>query len=180
MTQVQKQRLKYLQDTGHMLFLSTPAISRQLLCERNELGVRAMPTRPRSNDICTACGSILLAQWTMSSCLATTKVKIARKNLGKKPGARRKVRSQRCSFCYRVTKTAVALNKPCGKEEEPSSTGIESRPEEADISQLAHAKSSSKKRAKVRKDREGLQAMLSRTTQSKPAANLNLMDLMKK
>ncbi|OAL34741.1 hypothetical protein AYO20_05936 [Fonsecaea nubica] len=41
-------------------------------------------------------------------------------------------------------------------------------------------KSSSKKRAKARKGREGLQALLNKSMQSKSTPSLNLMDLMKK
>ncbi|KIW82148.1 hypothetical protein Z517_05175 [Fonsecaea pedrosoi CBS 271.37] len=41
-------------------------------------------------------------------------------------------------------------------------------------------KSSSKKRAKARKGREGLQALLNKSMQSKSTPGLNLMDLMKK
>ncbi|KIV86899.1 hypothetical protein PV11_02480 [Exophiala sideris] len=41
-------------------------------------------------------------------------------------------------------------------------------------------KVTSKRRAKARKDREGLQALLSKSTQSKPSRSLSLMDLMKR
>lgn len=41
-------------------------------------------------------------------------------------------------------------------------------------------KSSSKKRAKARKDREGLQALLSKSSQNKSSPSLSLMDLMRR
>ncbi|KIW98322.1 uncharacterized protein Z519_01906 [Cladophialophora bantiana CBS 173.52] len=70
------------------------------------------------------------------------------------------------------------------KKEQINSTVSDERPEEitesAGSALEKSTKSSSKKRAKARKDREGLQALLNRSMQTKGVPSLSLMDLMKK
>ncbi|KIY01156.1 uncharacterized protein Z520_02708 [Fonsecaea multimorphosa CBS 102226] len=62
----------------------------------------------------------------------------------------------------------------------PTARSEEVATEPADPLLEKPVKSSSKKRAKARKDREGLQALLNRSMQAKSTPSLNLMDLMKK
>lgn len=183
MSESQRLRHSFLQQSAQMLFLSTPAISRQLMCESHELGgALSIATPNNEKNVCSSCGTFLLPQWTMERTFRTKKVESRGKNHPRK-SRRSKVLSQRCSTCYRVTKNTASLV-----------LNVRSRREKSlEITHEPHgelpppvpttdraSKSCSKKRAKTRKDREGLQALLKKTEQTNITPNLNLMDLMKK
>ncbi|EXJ74815.1 uncharacterized protein A1O5_01511 [Cladophialophora psammophila CBS 110553] len=186
MNEPQAVRVRFLQDSARMLCLSAPSTSRQLLHESVELvhGGSSHGDR-RPGDTCTTCGSLLLPGWTASTKITDTKTKTSKKGHPQKRKPRRKVQSQRCSLCYRVTRAVITMGSSHrAKKEQLNSTVSGERPEEITESAgsaLGKAtKSSSKKRAKARKDREGLQALLNRSMQTQGVPNLSLMDLMKK
>jgi hypothetical protein len=151
--------------------------------ESQELGHKISSHVPKNGKgVCTACGSVLLPQWTVRSKITAKKARPSRRALKEERVMRRMVRSQRCSFCDRVTKDAIAIGSSLKKEEKQSAEAAQSCENmmSADTVVEGTNKSSSKKRAKARKDREGLQALLKKSVQTKTLPSLNLMDLMKK
>jgi hypothetical protein len=185
MTDAQELRRMFLENAARNLFALTPATSKQLMLEHHEVGFSTSAyASPEMCAYCSACGSILLPQWTMDITFTTKQIKIIRKVGGEKI-LRSKIRSQRCRKCRRITRTRVQIphnrnkSKPelvkapqTGQEE---ITSLDAGPETETTS-----KQSSKKRAKGRKDREGLRALLNKSVQSRTAPSLNLTDLMKR
>ena len=185
MNHFQEHRLKFLQDSARVVFLAAPSTSRQLLRESKELRNTTSPPVPdRPSDVCAACGNILLPGRGMLSSILTSRTKPGKKNQGGKPEMRRKVLFKRCSVCLRATKTARTVEAPSAKELQHCTKSTDSCVKLATFATTescsrSPAKSSSKKRAKARKDRDGLQALLRNTMQSKAAPTLTLSDLMK-
>lgn len=182
MADAQSLRTRFLQSSAQTMFLSSPSTSRQLSFESAELG-HSQSSRLWHGSLgaCTACGNLLLPGWTASTDIVSSKVKTRRERPPKREEIRKKILSWRCLFCHRITKETVAIDSSSRKRDVPLFVTQE-RQEEGPGSVLAPekpTKSSSKKRAKVRKDREGLQALLDKRTQNKLAPSLNLMDLMK-
>lgn len=153
------------------------------MCESRELGrALSITTQDDGKDVCSGCGTILLPQWTMERTFRTKKVESKGKNHNRK-SLRSKVLSQRCSTCYRVTKTTALLVPNTRTTKEKPSEVSDERREEAPTpvpNTNKEIKSSSKKRAKTRKDREGLQALLKKSEKASLTPTLNLIDLMKK
>ncbi|PMD54549.1 uncharacterized protein K444DRAFT_597481 [Hyaloscypha bicolor E] len=156
-------RLRYLNDSAHLLANTAPSTSRQLrsrcdvLMSENDLG----PSDAHRQDACGACGTIMVLGWA-----GTMKT-------GPQPSRRRKPRPDgqaikqtkaliyECKTCHR--KTRFPLSEP------PPAT------------RYKKASSNSKKRAKARK-RGGLEALLTAKKAGPEASGfgLDLMDFMKK
>ncbi|KIW63845.1 hypothetical protein PV04_08817 [Phialophora macrospora] len=183
MSEAQNLRLRFLRQSALESFLTTPATSRQLMRESQELGHEISSHAPhRGEGVCTACGNILLPQWTVRTKITAKQARRDRGGVKAERVMRRMVRSQRCSFCGSVTKDAISIGTNHRKEEKQSA--VATHPSEnkmsADTPLENTNKSTSKKRAKARKDREGLQALLKKSVQTKTSPGLSLMDLMKK
>ncbi|EXJ55355.1 hypothetical protein A1O7_08282 [Cladophialophora yegresii CBS 114405] len=186
MSEAQNLRVKFLQQSAFNLFLSTPATSRQLMRESQALGHEASSQLPnRGQLVCAACGTILLPQWTMKSKIRAKRTRRGRKGLNHEKVTRQKVRSHCCSLCDNVTKNVIAIaSSPRKDKKQPAAAA----PAQSSLENIMRAepvlesntKSTSKKRAKARKDREGLQALLHKSAQTKTPPSLNLLDLMKK
>jgi len=185
MTQPRALRRRFLQESATRMFLASPSTSRHLSAEDMELRkIDPDQADPPASARCQACGSLLVPDWT-----ATTKL-FSRPTRKTPPqsavteaasSTRRLVR--RCKSCHRFTKQqTTGVIKPRGWRQ-PAAMGVrQSRIEESPPKE-GKARSgpnvSSKKRAKARRDREGLQALLDRSKATKPSAALSLMDLMK-
>ena len=163
-----------------MLSLSTPTTSRELMHEIQQLRSACPSAVPHSSrSCCAACGSLLLPQWTVDSKMTAKRVKTGKGG----EVSRRKVRAQRCSICRRVTRDAFAVNpSPRRRREQPIPASEkpveETTPSDAILDRTT--KTSSKKRAKARKDREGLQNLLDQSVHTRATPGLSLVDLMKR
>jgi hypothetical protein len=160
-------------------------------------------------DACTACGNLLLPGWTTKTEVATIQVKHRpgerqrqrpqderERDRHREAKVRQLVVSRRCSFCHRVTRETADkhLRAKLNKERQSNSTAAApisgekitrnqetaTADERTTTETAAVAKLSSKKRARARKDREGLQALLNKSAQNKAGPSLGLMDLMKR
>ncbi|KAI1614890.1 hypothetical protein EDD37DRAFT_630495 [Exophiala viscosa] len=181
---MQETRIGFLQESARMLFLSSPSTSRYLSAQRNEVVLSGTARkRVRIKGACTACGSLLVPAWTSDTKAVTGKVKRGTDGTSKPDELRNRVVSSRCSTCNRITKDVVkvqltsrkSLTKPFALQAKQE----EAVPHEELVAEQP-SKVTSKRRAKARKDREGLQALLSKSAQNKPSRGLNLMDLMKR
>ncbi len=202
--EAQNARTNFLENAARTLFLSGPSTSRHLLSQSVEL-THVTPTPHRGNtpkDACTACGNLLLPGWTTKTEVTTIKSKKyhqgrerQRRTTDQREGkvdTQQLVVSRQCSFCHRITrKVADKHLQPKNKERQPVRTAEAPAPggkttmdnqgsATAEKAADTAAKLSSKKRARARKDREGLQALLNKSAQNKAAPSLGLMDLMKK
>ncbi|OAP57262.1 hypothetical protein AYL99_08000 [Fonsecaea erecta] len=181
MNEAQAARVGYLQRSARVIFLSAPSTSRQLLRESVELGHRRPSHGGRgAEDTCMTCGNLMLPEWTVSTKITDRKAHAPKKK------SRQKVRSRRCSLCSRVIKDIATMDSSHAREAQQLVTVPTKHGEEvvatapADPVLAKPVKLSSKKRARARKDREGLQALLNKSMQAKSTLSLDLMDLMKK
>lgn len=181
MADAQATRARFLQSSGHALFLSSPSSSRHLMTERSQL-MHSTETNP---DSCTACGSIFLSGWTASLGLASTKLKSKARTKCSEEQAQEKTQYLKCGICHRVNKATVThpiktkRQKIIQSDKDPKAQPA-TDPMPEPVVEKSTKSLSSKQRAKVRRDREGLQSLLNRSTQHRTAPTLNLMDLMKK
>ncbi|KIW13693.1 hypothetical protein PV08_08884 [Exophiala spinifera] len=182
-------REEFLQASSRMLFLSSPSTSRHLQSQSIELAHSQPPpkTPNMARDACAACGNLFIPGWTTKTTITTRTGRRVQKPSPKTAIVRSKIVSNLCLVCHRTTRevgvfkvdTRKKQSKTPGTAAVASTVSTEkSAPVEPVVEQPA--KSSSKKRAKARKDHEGLQALLNKSAQNKPAPSLSLMDLMKR
>jgi hypothetical protein len=180
----QEMRIRYLQSSARMLFLSSASTSQHLSAQCLELAhSRSTPAWKEAVNACEACGGFLVPGWTTSIKVVTSKAKRNPTAQQKDGGLRRKLLSRRCLFCNRVTKETVdqQWKRKDRQAQSPavSHPPVAESPQDEPVAEKS-SKLSSKKRARARKDREGLQALLNKSAQTKSAPSLNLMDLMKR
>lgn len=183
---MQDVRTKFLQSSARMILLSSPSTSRYLSSQSVELehSRAILPSTGREN-VCAACGNLLVPGWTSSMRTATEK-EATKPRLVSEFKIRRRKLSQKCSSCHRISKQTTELKpNPRNLRRRPAvsthATGKAAHEElPAEDAADKSTKVSSKKRAKARKDRQGLQALLDKSTQNKPRGGLNLMDFMKR
>jgi hypothetical protein len=181
-------RLNFLQDSARLLYLSSPSTSRTLMVE----SVAADATRAKSSvsfEACASCGSLLLLGSTASRKVIYQRSKKPR---GGKRLLKQCSQSLTCRVCGRISKAPLIYQgrtKTISKAD-PATDAMPvvriSNPETAQVvgtrTEVTEkpTKHSSKQRAKVRKDRAGLQSLLNQSAQHKVLPSLGFMDLMKK
>lgn len=179
-------RSQFLYSSAQALFLSSPSTSQHLLRERVQMDREDNKIIPdKMGHVCLACGNFLLSGWTTSTKLVS-RGKKSTANINKRAPETSRVISKylKCSTCGRTTKqrSEVRVNKQRARhgQAEPPNLDTKAPAVVADIKPTTPSKLTSKQRAKARKDREGLQALLGRTSQTAPTPRLNLMDMMKR
>ncbi|KAK5059889.1 hypothetical protein LTR84_009772 [Exophiala bonariae] len=181
MASAQALRARFLQNSSDALFLSSTSTSRYLRAQ----GAQSEHFKDTRKISCSACGSHLLPGWTTTISLARGKPKSAPKLKGREAKPQQKIRYLKCEVCHRVnkdtvtyplkTKTKTMFSNVVGPTvQQAAQPGLEPVPEKPTKTL------SSKQRAKARKDREGLQSLLNRSSQNKTTQGLSLMDLMRK
>lgn len=178
-----KTRVDYLQASARILFLSSPSTSRHLSFQGLELAeLQTPPGEHQSSEACSACGNLLTPGWTTRTKAVTRLLKRRQVTTPEKESARGKTISKQCQVCYRTSRETKTL-QPDTRKRQSRQSAASRKPVQEPIQYQPVEKSSkvsSKKRAKARKDCEGLQALLNKSTQNKPSPSLNLMDLMKR
>lgn len=185
-------RLRYLNDSAHLLVATAPSTSRYMMSSCNALmfdrNIDQSETQRRK--ICGACGTIMILGWEGTVQLESQKQR--RKENDKKkdaPNARKAI-VYKCEACSRKTRfpipPPVPRNKIRAQRQMPSSgTGATNLPQakaSSTTSTPLSTNASSKKRAKARKQ-GGLGAILAQRKASEPSRSgfgLDLMDFMKK
>lgn len=194
--------LSYLTDAAHLLHSTAPATSAHLMSQRRDLlsCQSIQPSDVQLQDVCGACGHVLLASgndsvklesWRPRRRVSQRKGKAPLKGIGKgmASGSRKlhkgpcKVIS--CGNCSKATRINLDAPAPATRTRTVASKSQllseSSTPMTLDgtssTSKKPTASVSSKKRTKNRK--AGLQALLA-GQQKGPGSSLNLADLMKK
>lgn len=171
-------RQRFLHSAAQRLCRTSPSTSAYLSTQglsTNQLG----STKDSQQSIfCGTCGSLNTKAWNIKPATSETCGKEA---TTRPTNARpvKRVALRRCHVCGRLSKAAfdhtpgpVKAEKLSGSKPPRDSSPIPS-------STVQQAKLSSKKRAKVRKDREGLQALLNKTKSAHSSSRMTLMDFMK-
>jgi ribonuclease MRP protein subunit SNM1 len=178
-------QVAFLENSSRYLAISSPSTSAHLMTERIALSTgneRATVKGPRDN-VCNACGTLMILGWNTTMrheqkpCKSTTQIPIRKRQ-------RRLI--QVCQVCHRETATtlSVKVNAVKGGRPTPSSsstTNKHSAEAPATVDKRAE-KTSGKQRAKTRKEKGGLQALLNKSKQASASSSslkLDLMDFMK-
>ena len=160
-------RQDFLGAATRLLHAAKPSLSADLYIRHVEM----QPSNAKSSDEnyqlrCSACGTLSLTDWHFHT---------------RRTGSnRQRIAFRECSVCSRVTKlrgtSQTKLSQP-GKTPiaEAVAMPVEKLPDVAKGKPDTAPKMSSKQRAKVRKDREGLQALLDK---SRPVPNTTILSLM--
>jgi ribonuclease MRP protein subunit SNM1 len=184
-------RLRYLNESAHLLATTAPETSRHLMSKHNSLMFdnNLDPTESQRRKACGACGTIMVSGW---------QGKVEVDSQGARRGKRRpSVQASKkpsvvytCNSCSRKTRFLLnSSSKPARHKAVPSqliSSSIGKVASTAPITDVnpttSTANSSSKKRAQSRK-KSGLGAILAKQRTSQSAGTgfgLDLMDFMKK
>ena len=165
---------------------SGPSTSAFLMAEKlNSLADSHMVSTPATRaTCCLACGSLFVPGWTASQAREsfTTSHRADRRGAQLVRQTLQKNVVHECQSCHR--RTVISFQKPA-KLKKPSYTSFnEPAVAKVPLQRPSPAKSTAKQRAKDRKSKQGLQALLSnsRTKQKTTASKsppLNLMDFMK-
>lgn len=181
-------RTQFLLSSAQALLLSSPSTSRYLMREGHAVGsIDPQPSRLTTENGCAACGSLLLPGWTSSTRMISRKMRSSRNDRSDDATTpTRVIKSSQCLICRRVTKQQSEMKVKVKRGTFASSKDATQVTSGHDISlkpstTLAlQPKLSSKQRAKARKDRDGLQALLNRTAQTSSQPSLSFMDMMKR
>jgi len=170
----------FLENSSRYLAISSPSTSAHLMTERIALstdGERAAAKGLRDN-VCNACGTLMILGWNATMghehklCSSTTQKPIRKRQ-------RRLI--QVCQVCHR--ETVIAWNAVKGGQPTSSPSTTSKHPVEAPATMNKGAeKTSGKQRAKARKEKSGLQALLNKSKQTSASSStfkLDLMDFMK-
>ena len=177
-------RASFLDKAAHLTCSRSPSTSAHLISERQAL-TRSLQNgaRSASAQACQRCGTIATSVWKPKR--ATTKS--TKKSPGLKPLPKLIVRAvmRRCDACGKVAKLSVDPKAAPSRSLKvrrslPTLAGPELRSSPtSDALPREEPKLSSKKRAKAKKDREGLQAMLNKKRPSYMTQQMNLLDFMR-
>jgi RNase P subunit RPR2 len=181
-------RLRYLNDSAHILATIAPSTSRQLRSQCNALMSENDVARSDAyrRDACGACGAIMLLGW--EGTINTEQHSSRRRNAQVDGQALKQTKTliYGCKTCHRKTHFSLSKPSPATRNKRTSLTSkllsaSQSLTEPISGSLVPVERSNSKKRAKARK-RGGLEALLAAQKQSPGTSGfeLDLMDFMKK
>ena len=179
----EKLRKAFLENSSQYLAVSSPSTSAHLMTERLALTIDDERTSAKTlrNKACNACGTLMILGWN-----AITRRSPQKTSATSRKRARRDRRDflQACKVCHRETVAALHVEAGATKTAQPKRK-VSISTTQAFETRLNGSKSaektSSKQRAKTRRDKGGLQALLNKSKQQTPASfsTLDWMDLMK-
>ena len=170
----------FLENSSRCLAISSPSTSAHLMTERIALSTDSEHAAAKGlrDNVCNACGTLMVLGWNTTIghghklCSSTMQRPIQK-------GRRRWILV--CQVCHRETVTALNAVKGGQPTSSPSTTS--KHPVEAPATMNKGAeKTSGKQRAKARKEKSGLQALLNKSKQTSASSStfkLDLMDFMK-
>ena len=180
-------RLRFFNESAHLLATTAPATSRQLISRCNALMTDNEPDTSEAQRLnaCGACGTIMIVGWE-----GTKKMESQPARRGKGPRDGQAVKHTKalvyhCETCGKKTQSPLGTKLQAYRQNLTTS-GLRSNITSQSItkpspaSSAPEAKSSSKKRAKAKK-RGGLEAILAAKKAGEYSGfGLDLMDFMKK
>ncbi|PSS22528.1 hypothetical protein M430DRAFT_18076 [Amorphotheca resinae ATCC 22711] len=186
-------RLRFLNDSAHLLATTTPATSKYLMSRYHSLMFEREleQSDAQRRRACGACGTIMILGWEATLQMESRRPR--RKNSSQKRDVQTPSKAivYKCESCSRITRFNTpppAPRRKIGSSRTKSSLGTgvptPSQAKEANPNTgvAPSTNSSSRKRAKTRKQ-SGLEAILARKKASEASTSgfgLDLMDFMKK
>jgi hypothetical protein len=169
-------RERFLQGAAQMMRIYSPSTSAFLAAQKQSM--QEIP----DEYFCLSCGAVNMKAWRIET-KQTRPVQQHYKSKAKNSILGTRFAIRRCDVCSRVSKQS--LDHPPKLTKPPKVDPLHALQERKDYkvpseaSMVSQSKLSSKKRAKARKDREGLQALLDRSKSDRLSSRLTLTDLMK-
>lgn len=181
-------RLRYLNDSAHLLVSTAPVTSKYMMSQCNSLMFEhnLEQSESQKRNVCGACGTIMILGW--HGTLEVESQRFRRRNKGRleqRPrGETTRAMVYTCGSCGRKTKQRLNIPAPVTrrKSQLPQAGPLSSMRHPSTPSTAPSANASSKKRAKTRKQ-GGLEAILAKYKAAESRGSgfgLDLMDLMKK
>ena len=177
-------RESFLEKASRQMFAASPSTSAHIAAENISLN-RSVKPNNNYTQTCGGCGTLAVPCWTSSTLAGAKRGKLAGTPSSQRKQLQPKSASRKCKICGSVTKLSHHNSqKPKRHASEPvKPTKVESPTAEVPLSipqrPTSDSKVSSKKRARARKDREGLQALLNKNKGASATPALDLMDFMK-
>lgn len=182
-------RTTLLQNAAKLMAMISPSTSSYLASESIQFqlanGQQSAPFEDQQRQtFCTACGNVFIPGW---NCSIGRGDKTKSSGLDARKIVRRSAVAHSCHACHHRTTVSMAspkrLEKTTHKKHDPSSTSlpVEGAHQRSCDIKVAPTKSSSKKRAKARKEKAGLHSLLKSSKESHDATTspqLSLMDFM--
>jgi len=181
-------RNAYLQDAAKSIAMASPSTSSYLASESVQLELakrpqnEALPDHQRQS-FCTACGNVFIPGW---NCSVTGAERSTAPDQSTKESVQRHAIVYHCHACHQRTsfhlppspRTANSTRQEKDAHCSPV-LGLDTKRQSFANSKASLPKTSSKKRAKARKEKAGLQSMLDRSKkETRTSPQLNLIDLM--
>ncbi|EKD12215.1 RNAse P Rpr2/Rpp21/SNM1 subunit domain-containing protein [Drepanopeziza brunnea f. sp. 'multigermtubi' MB_m1] len=178
-------RLRFLNDSAHLLATTAPATSRYIMTRHNALmfDSKIDLSESQRRDACGACGTIMTLGWEATLEQDTPKRRKGKSKPGTDASKAPKTMIYSCGACSKKTRISSGITKPPGRHRKAMSNSS-SNPVSIVTNTTPQATStptpSSKKRQKSKKG--GLAAILAKNqaSQSSSGFGLDLMDFMKK
>lgn len=183
-------RLRYLNDSAHLLATTAPETSRQLMSQCNALMFdnELDHTITEKQTACGACGTIILLGWEGKLESQSERLRDSKKGKVLYRPMQPRALLYECGTCGRKTRQHIKLPLPAKRHMPASSASRPVRISEqyanppagcSPSTETPSVNSSSKKRAKTRKG--GLAAILAqKNTSNVSGSGYDLMDFMKK
>lgn len=177
-------RASFLEKAAHLTYTRSPSTSAHLISEQQALARSTQAvTRSQNTDACQRCGTLATGVWkSKSATVRRTKSSSSRKPL---PTPTMRTMVRRCDACGNVAKLSIQPKvKPSPLRKVQTSSATLAAPDShsspsSSVRARDEPKLSSKKRAKARKDRDGLQVLLNKKKPSSTTQPMTLMDFMK-
>jgi hypothetical protein len=175
----------FLEDAAKSIATTSPSTASYLASESVQLKLDGGPQHEGSTDhqrqtFCAACGSVFIPGW---NCFMARGDKVS--TLNTPTNARRRTISYRCLTCH--SRTDFILPSPKRVDSKKQVQNVvrsaalcvdEKHPKSSDPT-IAPIKTSSKKKAKARREKAGLRSLLKKSKEeSRAPPQLSLMDLM--
>ena len=179
----EKLRRSFLESSSQYLAVSSPSTSAHLMTERLALTIddERTATKVLRNKACNACGTLVILGWNAITTRSPQKISATTRKRARRG---RRALVQACKVCHRETITALHIEAGAANAAQPKRKVSISATQAIETPLNGNKKAektSSKQRAKTRRDKSGLQALLTKSKQQTPAsfATLDLMDFMK-
>ncbi|KAG4444495.1 hypothetical protein IFR05_000086 [Cadophora sp. M221] len=182
-------RLRYLNESAHLLATTAPTTSRYLMSRHNALmyDSKIELSESQKKKACGACGTIMILGWeaTLQTEVRSKKGKAARKEREAAGYVRTMVYT--CGTCSKKTRFPTSISKPIRRKKaalSSTSTSTAPAPASAPQSQSNDSSTPSKKAPKRKSRKKGvLDAILARSQAPQATSSgfgLDLSDFMRK
>jgi endogenous inhibitor of DNA gyrase (YacG/DUF329 family) len=176
----------FLEEAGRHVYARSPSTSAYLISERLALSrLSKEHQQMKHSDLCQRCGTLALGAWKMRP-IASGLLRDESVASASAARNRRQTAIRKCCRCGNVSSIQVDSPHKPSRSRSMQQRTVELQQAEEPAQRRTRSptrqetKVSSKKRAKRRKDFQGIQALVSRASAKSSHTALDLMDLMKR